>query len=105
MAETEQPASGTESVPIVDWKALRDLVGDEAPVAGRRRRTLVLAAALVCWAVALVLLWITWDQVASRDVVADQLPFFASGGLGALVLAIAGGACFVAAFLPDRGSP
>ncbi|QGG94057.1 hypothetical protein [Actinomarinicola tropica] len=47
-----------------------------------------------------MLVWITWDQVASRNVVADQLPFLASSGLAAIVAAIIGGAALVVAFLP-----
>jgi len=103
MTESETTDDAT---PVVDWRALRELVGDDAGELGRRRRTAALAVALAAWIAAFVLVWITWDQVAARDVVADQLPFLASSGLAAIVAAIIGGAALVVAFLPTRpGSP
>lgn len=97
MSDTDIP---TEAAPVVDWRALRELVSDDPAEHGRRRRSVAIAVALVAWIGAFVLVWITWDQVASRDVVADQLPFLASSGLAAIVAAIIGGAALVVAFLP-----
>jgi len=104
MTDTE---TGTpeDATPVVDWRALRELVGEDAVEHGRRRRTVALSAAVVAWIVAFVLVWITWDQVATRDVVADQLPFLASSGLAAIVAAIIGGAALVVAFLPTGTAP
>ncbi|QYG94431.1 hypothetical protein HC251_19645 [Iamia sp. SCSIO 61187] len=94
-------ADTTEAAtPIVDWGALRELVSDDAAELGRRRRSVALTVAIVAWISAFVLVWICWDQVASRDIVADQLPFLASSGLAAIVSAIIGGAALVVAFLP-----
>jgi len=98
MPETDIPTE--DATPVVDWRALRDLVGDDTGEHGRRRRSVALTVAIVAWIGAFVLVWITWDQVASRDVVADQLPFLASSGLAAIVAAIIGGAALVVAFLP-----
>jgi len=98
MPETHTPTE--DATPVVDWRALRDLVGDDTGEHGRRRRSVALTVAIVAWIGAFVLVWITWDQVASRDVVADQLPFLASSGLAAIVAAIIGGAALVVAFLP-----
>lgn len=98
MPETPTPVE--EANPAVDWRALRELVSDDAGEQSRRRRSVALAVALVAWIGAFVLVWITWDQVASRNVVADQLPFLASSGLAAIVAAIIGGAALVVAFLP-----
>lgn len=99
MSETE---TGTteDATPVVDWRALRELVSDDAGEHGRRRRSVALAVAVAAWVAAAVLIWTTWDQVASRNVVADQLPFLASGGLGSILLAIIGGTALVVAFLP-----
>lgn len=98
MPETHSPTE--DATPVVDWRALRDLVSDDTGEHGRRRRSVALTVAIVAWIGAFVLVWITWDQVASRDVVADQLPFLASSGLAAIVAAIIGGAALVVAFLP-----
>jgi hypothetical protein len=105
MAQTEPTTSTEEATPVVDWRALRELVSDDVVEQGRRRRGVAIAVALAAWVAALVLIWTTWDQVASRDVVADQLPFLASGGLGSIVLAIIGGAALVVAFLPGSSGP
>lgn len=98
MSDTDIPSE--QATPVVDWRALRDLVSDDTGEQGRRRRSVALAVTVVAWLAAAVLIWTTWDQIAARDVVADQLPFLASGGLGAIVLAIVGGASLVVAFLP-----
>jgi hypothetical protein len=104
MSETETGTTGTgtteDATQLVDWRALRELVSDDVAEHGRRRRSVALSVALVAWIGAFVLVWITWDQVATRNVVADQLPFLASSGLGAIVAAIIGGAALVVAFLP-----
>lgn len=103
MSETDTPTG--PATPVVDWRALRDLVSADALEQGRRRRSVALTVALVAWLAAAVLIWTTWDQIAVRDVVADQLPWLASGGLGAIVLAIVGGAALVVAFLPASAPP
>jgi hypothetical protein len=105
MAETESTTTTEEATPVVDWRALRELVSDDVVEHGRRRRGVALTVALAAWVAAAVLIWTTWDQIAARDVVADQLPFLASGGLGSIVLAIIGGAALVVAFLPGSAAP
>lgn len=100
MSETTDTTPEGEAIPSVDWQALRELVGDDGGALGQRRRAVALGAAVVAWLAAFVLVWLTWDQIASRDIVADQLPWLASGGLSVVVLAIVGGACLVVAFLP-----
>ncbi len=99
MPDTPTPVEETN--PAVDWRALRELVSDDAGEQGRRRRSVALTVAIAAWIVAFVLVWITWDQIAARNVVADQLPFLASSGLAAIVAAIIGGAALVVAFLPS----
>ena len=69
MPETDIPTE--DAAPVVDWRALRDLVSDDTGEHNRRRRSVALTVAIVAWIGAFVLVWITWDQVASRDVVAD----------------------------------
>lgn len=103
MSDTDSPTE--QATPVVDWRALRELVSDDVVEHGRRRRGVALTVALVAWIAAFVLIWTTWDQIAARDVVADQLPFLASGGLGSIVLAIIGGAALVVAFLPGSSAP
>lgn len=104
MAQTESTTNTEEATPVVDWRALRELVSDDVVEHGRRRGV-ALTVALAAWVAAAVLIWTTWDQIAARDVVADQLPFLASGGLGSIVLAIIGGAALVVAFLPGSSAP
>ena len=103
MSDTPTPAE--EGNPSVDWSALRELVSDDVVERDRRRRSVALACAILAWIVAFVLVWITWDQIAARNVVADQLPFLASSGLAAIVAAIIGGAALVVAYLPASSSP
>ena len=89
-----------DATPTVDWGALRDLVAADDARDWRRRRMFAVIAAALAWAAAFVAVWITWDEVASRSDVADQLPWLASSGLVAIVLAIIGAACLVVAWLP-----
>ncbi|HEX4866757.1 MAG TPA: hypothetical protein VFV32_03945 [Acidimicrobiales bacterium] len=103
MSDTDIPTE--QATPVVDWRALRDLVSDDTSEQGRRRRSVALTVALVAWLAAGVLIWMTWDQIAARNVVADQMPWLASGGLGSIVLAIMGGAALVVGFLPGSSSP
>lgn len=105
MAQTEETTSTDEATPVVDWRALRELVSDDVVEHGRRRRGAALTAAMVAWAAAFVLIWMTWDQIAARDVVADQLPWLASGGLASIVLAVIGAAALVVGFLPGSSKP
>ncbi len=99
---TEDQANA--STPTVDWGALRDLVTADDTSESRRRRTIAVILAVVAWVAAFITLWVTWDQIASRSNVADQLPWFASGGLATIVLAIIGAACLIVAYLPAGGS-
>lgn len=104
MSDTD--ISSEQATPVVDWRALRDLVSDDTGEQRRRRRSVALTVTVVAWLAAAVLIWTTWDQIAARNVVADQLPWLASGGLGSIVLAIVGGASLVVAFLPaDVSAP
>ncbi|MDY7104261.1 MAG: hypothetical protein S0880_24005 [Actinomycetota bacterium] len=104
MSDTDIPSE--QATQVVDWRALRDLVSDDTGEQRRRRRSVALTVTVVAWLAAAVLIWTTWDQIAARNVVADQLPWLASGGLGAIVLAIVGGASLVVAFLPaDESAP
>lgn len=101
MPEEEQVESDSRAE--VDWSALRDLVGDDRGDGPARLGRTVRAVGVGLWVASLLLIWITWDQVASRADVADQLPWLASGGLCSIVLAIMGGAVLVVGSLPrDR---
>jgi len=99
MSEQQPP----ESTPTVDWSALRDLVADDDARNWRRRRMFAVIAAVAAWVAAFVAVWVTWDEVASRSEVADQLPWLASSGLASVVLAIIGAACLVVAWMPPSG--
>jgi hypothetical protein len=100
MVETGNDVPSEDAIPTVDWRALRELFVVETGDQARRRRRFMVTVALAAWVAAFVVVWITWDNIAERNVVAYQLPWLASGGLSALVLAIIGGACLVVAFLP-----
>ncbi|HVM53855.1 MAG TPA: hypothetical protein VM262_11705 [Acidimicrobiales bacterium] len=80
----------------VDWSAFESLwrPGDEL-ASPPRLRAVSTVIALVLWAVSLVLLGVTWNEVAERNNVADQVPWLVSGGLVAIVLAIIGGAVYL----------
>ena len=105
MTDSGSSSTVEEATPVVDWQALRGLVSEDVGEHGRRRRSVALTVALVAWVAAFVLIWVSWDQIAARDIVADQLPWLASGGLASIVLAIIGGAAFVVAFLPGSAPP
>lgn len=90
-----------EVVQTVDWTELHDLLErdvEERSGFARQRRALV-GLALACWAGSFALVAVTWNGVAERDIVALQVPILVSGGFSAIVLAIVGGALFVAAAL------
>lgn len=100
MVDTRNDVPSEDAIPTVDWRALRELFAVDTGGQARRRRRFMVTVTLVAWVAAFVVVWITWDKIAERNVVAYQLPWLASGGLSALVLAIIGGACLVVAFLP-----
>jgi len=58
--------------------------------------------ALILWVVALITIFVAWDGAASYATVPDQLPYFLSGGLLALVLTLIGCAVYVAGALARR---
>lgn len=88
--------TGTEEVREVDWSAFASLWrGDPDMASPPRWRAVSTLLAGVCWVVAFVLVFVTWSEVADRNNVADQLPWFASGGLSALLLSIMGGAFYL----------
>ncbi|MBI1843281.1 MAG: hypothetical protein HYR89_01500 [Actinobacteria bacterium] len=96
------PATPTaiESTREVDWSEFRSLWGDGSQ--GRdltRVRSLGITIAIACWVVALVLIALTWNQVAELSSVADQIPWLVSGGITAIVLAIVGGGVLVGGLL------
>lgn len=89
-----------ESTKEVDWSEFRSLWG-EGPQ-GRdltRLRSLSILSAVICWTIALLLIAITWNQVAELSSVADQIPWLVSGAMTAIVLAIIGGAALVGGIL------
>lgn len=80
----------------VDWSAFETLwrSGDELSSPPRLRTVSTLLAAIL-WVVSLVLLVLTWNQVAERNNVADQVPWLVSGGLVAIVLSVIGAAIYL----------
>lgn len=88
--------TGTEDVREVDWSAFASLWRTDPDMAAPPRwRAVSMLVAAVCWVVAFVLVFVTWSEIADRNNVADQLPWLASGGVTAIVLAIVGGAVYV----------
>ena len=92
-------ADGAESTDItreVDWSAFETLwrPGDEMASPPRLRAVSTVIAA-VLWVVSLVLLVVSWNEVASRSNVADQVPWLVSGAFVALVLSVIGGAIYL----------
>ena len=56
-----------------------------------------LLVALLCFLAGTITLIVTWYKVSGLALIAEQLPYFASGGLGGLALVIAGAGCLSAA--------
>ncbi|MGK2957408.1 MAG: hypothetical protein ACSLFB_03200 [Acidimicrobiales bacterium] len=104
MTEPATP-SGIESTQIestqeVNWSEFRLLWGEGSQ--GRdltRLRSLSITIAFACWVISLVLIGVTWNQVAALSSVADQVPWLVSGGITAIVLAIAGGGVLIGGLL------
>jgi hypothetical protein len=55
-----------------------------------------LLAAVLCFVAGAITLIVTWYKIAGLPLVAEQLPYLASGGLGGLALVIAGAGCLSA---------
>lgn len=89
-----------QSTKEVDWSEFRSLWGDGSQDRDLTRlRSLATTIAFACWLVALVLVAVTWNQVAELSSVADQIPWLVSGGITAIVLAVIGGAILVGGLL------
>ncbi len=73
-----------------------------------RLRSLSITIAIACWLASFLLIGVTWNQVAELSAVADQIPWLVSGGITAIVLAIAGGGVLIggllASMVPRSGS-
>lgn len=99
MSEPSNPA-GIESTKEVDWSEFRSLWGDAS--LGRdltRLRSLSILVAVACWAIALILIGVTWSQVAELSNVADQVPWIVSGAITSIILAIVGAGVLVGGIL------
>ncbi len=89
-----------ESTKEVDWSEFRSLWGDASQDRDLTRlRSLATTIAIACWVVALVLVAVTWNQVAELGSVAEQVPWLVSGGITAIVLAVIGGAILLGGLL------
>jgi hypothetical protein len=64
--------------------------------AGREAVDGWLLLASLCFLAGTVTLIVTWYKISGLALVAEQLPYFASGGLGGLALVIAGAGCLSA---------
>ncbi|MCU1603190.1 MAG: hypothetical protein JWO22_3899 [Frankiales bacterium] len=84
----------------IDWAGFRALFPDEDARRGSRGRLMRLAA-LGLWVAALVIAFLTWNGAAGRAYLPLQLPYFASGGLTAVILTLVGCSLFVGSFLAD----
>ncbi len=89
-------AKRTETTREVDWSAFESLwrPGDQAAAPPRLRAVSTVIAAIL-WIVSLVLLAVSWSEVADRSNVADQLPWVVSGAFVAIVLSVIGGAIYL----------
>jgi hypothetical protein len=55
-----------------------------------------LLLALLCFVAGAITLIVTWYEISGLALIAEQLPYLASGGLGGLALVIAGAGCLSA---------
>jgi hypothetical protein len=55
-----------------------------------------LLLALLCFVAGAITLIVTWYKISGLALIAEQLPYLASGGLGGLALVIAGAGCLSA---------
>jgi hypothetical protein len=55
-----------------------------------------LVLALLCFVAGAITLIVTWYKISGLALIAEQLPYLASGGLGGLALVIAGASCLSA---------
>lgn len=89
-------ADRSEVVREVDWSAFETLWRpDDQLSSPARLRAVSTVVAAVLWLVSLVLLALTWSEVADRNNVADQVPWLVSGGFVAIVLSVIGAAVYL----------
>lgn len=55
-----------------------------------------LLLAVLCFVAGAITLIVTWYEISGLALIAEQLPYLASGGLGGLALVIAGAGCLTA---------
>ena len=93
--ESKAGGDGRQRRPI-QWAAFRDLwERQRRDVMGPAVRTVTLYVAGGLWAVALLLVFLTWNGARERPLVAEQVPYLVSGGLSALLLTLMGSAVFL----------
>ena len=96
MPESAERAERAEAVREVDWSAFEALFrSDEQLSSPPRLRAVSTLVAGVLWLVSLVLLMVTWNEVAKRSSVADQVPWLVSGGFVSIVLTVIGAAIYL----------
>jgi hypothetical protein len=103
MAETQR-APRAEAI---SWSRFRELWDTQRRERAHPVRSVTTAVAVVCWLVAVLLVFLTWNGAAERILVAEQVPYLVSGGLAALVLTLIGSTVFLYGALvdPDVDAP
>jgi hypothetical protein len=97
MAESQR-VRRTESI---SWSRFRELWDSQRRERAHPVRSVTTTVAVVCWLGAALLVFLTWNGAAERILVAEQVPYLVSGGLGALVLTIIGSTVFLYGALVD----
>ena len=104
MADTQRAPARAE---VISWSRFRELWDSQRREKAHPARSVTTTVAVVCWIAAVVLVFLTWNGAAERAVVAEQVPYLVSGGLGALVLTLVGSTVFLYGALvdPDADEP
>src|SRR4051812_24399016 len=92
MADTQRAPRRTDAI---SWSRFRELWDAQQRDRAHPVRSVTTTVAVVCWIGAVLLVFLTWNGAAERILVAEQVPYLVSGGLGALVLTLIGSTVFL----------
>src|SRR5204862_979646 len=104
MAESQRVSRRSEAI---SWSRFRELWEGQRHDRAHPVRSVTTTVAVMCWIGAVLLVFLTWNGAAERILVAEQVPYLVSGGLGALVLTLVGSTVFLYGALvdPDADEP
>jgi len=101
----QQVTPPQDTTRVISWAAFREVWDRQRSGRSHPVRSVTTSIAVLCWVVALVLVFLSWNGAAERIFVAEQVPYLISGAVSALLLTLIGSTVFLYGAVVDRDEP